>query len=159
MTGNIGPIPVVVHTLGTATNKVAALVSVSHALQASGQASQSGGVNQMMLYAIQCDEPWESGPPAALSDQRGSFYYQTDLEAAQLYQFVCPLIPKSAAAVGHERLTVSTRAGAGVQRRRRPDRTAAELAGAQQFFPDSRDIALPGQGHNTNAAGATAPVR
>ena len=37
-------------------NKVAALASVISALQASGQASAgaSGGVNQMMLFEIQC---------------------------------------------------------------------------------------------------------
>lgn len=44
-TDNIGPIPVVVHTLAAAKNKVAALASVISALQASGQASAgaSGG--------------------------------------------------------------------------------------------------------------------
>ena len=43
-------------SLAAAKNKVAALASVISALQASGQASAgaSGGVNQMMLFEIQC---------------------------------------------------------------------------------------------------------
>ena len=149
--GKLGPIPLVVHTLGTATNKVAALVSLSRALQASGQASQSDA-NQMMPYAIQCDEPWESWRPAALSDQRGSFHYQTDLENAQWYQFVCPLIPKSAAAVGDERLTVSRVPVLAFNGAADPVEQPRNMAGAQQFWPDSRHIALPGQGHNTNSS-------
>jgi len=104
--GDIGPIPVVVHTLGKATDKVAAWISVSRASPAAP--GDTSNANQMMPYAIQCGEPWEGYRPAALSGQRGSFYYETDLESARWWQYVCPLIPKSAAAVGHEQLTVST---------------------------------------------------
>ena len=73
-TGNIGPIPVVVHTLATATNKAATLAALIKALQASGQLSPgtSSGINQMMLFEIECTEPWQTVQPAALADQRGS---------------------------------------------------------------------------------------
>ena len=97
-TGDIAPIPVRVHTLGAATNRTAAVVSVVNAPQDVGQAGTGGGATPMMLYEIYCAEPWASWRPAALSDQRGSFEYQTDLQTAQWYQYVCPLIPKSAAA-------------------------------------------------------------
>jgi pimeloyl-ACP methyl ester carboxylesterase len=151
-TGNIGPIPVVVHTLAAAKNKVAALASVISALQASGQLSpgSGSGVNQMMVYEIQCTEPWQTVQPAALADQRGSFAYQTDLESAQLMQFICPLIPKSAAAVGQEQLPVSKVPVLAFNGAYDPVEQPRNWAGAQQLFPDSRDIALPGQGHDTN---------
>jgi pimeloyl-ACP methyl ester carboxylesterase len=151
-TGNIGPIPVVVHTLAAAKNKVAALASVISALEASGQLSpgSGSGVNQMMVYEIQCTEPWQTVQPAALADQRGSFAYQTDLESAQLMQFICPLIPKSAAAVGQEQLPVSKVPVLAFNGAYDPVEQPRNWAGAQQLFPDSRDIALPGQGHDTN---------
>jgi hypothetical protein len=93
-----GMIPVVVHTLATATNKVATLAALIRALQASGQASggSGSGINQMMLFEIQCAEPWQSIQPAAWSGQRGSFAYQTWLETARQWQVMCPLIPRSA---------------------------------------------------------------
>ena len=151
--GNIGPIPLVVHTLAAAKDKVAALASVVSALQASGQASagaSSSGVNQMMLFEIYCAEPWQTVQPAALADQRGSFEYQTDLERAQLMQFICPLIPKSAATVGQERLTVSKVPVLAFNSASDPIEQPRNWTGAQQLFPNSRDITLAGQGHNTN---------
>jgi hypothetical protein len=92
--------------LATARNKAAAIAAVINAAQASGNASV-GGTNLMMPDAITCDEPWASDQPAALSGQRASFAYPTDLQNAQWRQVICPLIPKSAAAVGDLHLRVS----------------------------------------------------
>ena len=152
--GNIGPIPVVVHTLGAATDKLAAWISVSRAFPAAP--GDTSSANQMMPYAIQCDEPWESYRPAALSDQRGSFYYQTDLESAQWWQYVCPLIPKSAAAVGHEQLT-SQRSGCWRSTAPTTQSSGRNWAGARKVFPDSREIARPAR-NNTTPLGTSAPV-
>jgi pimeloyl-ACP methyl ester carboxylesterase len=151
---NQGLIPVVVHTLATATNKVAALAALIRALQASGQLSPgtSSGGNQMMLFEIECAESWATFQPAALSDQRGSFAYQTDLESAQQMQFICPLIPKSPAAVGQQQLTVSTVPVLAFNGAADPIDQPRNWDGAQAFFPDSRDITLPGQGHDVNSA-------
>ena len=146
-TGNIGPIPVAVHTLATATDKAAAMVSLTRAFPAG---PSSGGANQMLFYAFRCGEPWASAPPATLSGQRGSFAYQIDLESAQWYQYVCPLIPKSAAAVGHEQLTVSTVPVLAFNGAYDPIEQPRNWAGAHKYYPDSRDITLPGQGHDTN---------
>jgi pimeloyl-ACP methyl ester carboxylesterase len=150
--GDIGPIPVLVHTLAAAKDKTAALASVVNALSASGALSPgpSSGVNQMMLYEIECSEPWQAFQPAALADQRGSFFYQSALESAQFMQFICPLIPKSAAAVGQEQPTVSTVPLLAFNGVYDPVEQPRNWAGAQQLYPDSRDIALPGQGHDTN---------
>ena len=147
--GDIGQIPVTVHTLGTATNKLAAWLSVA---KGSGVTLPDSGVSQMLIEEIQCAEPWESYRPAALSDQRSSFYYQTDLRNAQWFQYVCPLIPKSANAVGHDQLTVSTVPLLALNGAYDPVEQPRNWAGAQKAFPRSRAITLPGQGHNTNAS-------
>ena len=146
-TGNLAPIPVLVHTLSTATNKVAALASVVKALQAAGLSGTGSGATPMMQYEIVCAEPWASDQPAALSDQRGSFDYQNDLESAQWYQYLCPLIPKSAAAVGSQQLTASRVPVLAFNGDADPNDQPRNMAGAQQFWPDSREIALPSQGH------------
>ena len=146
-TGNIGPVPLVVHTMATARNKAAALAAVIKAYPA----TPGSGGNQMMFWAIVCGEPWFRDQPAALSGQRGSFDYHTDLGVAQYHQYLCPLIPKSAAAVGHQRLTMSTIPVLAFNGAADPIEQPRNWAGARKIFPDSRDIALPYQGHDVNS--------
>ena len=146
-TGNIGPLPLIVHTLAAAANKTAAMVALTKAFPETPGSSNSA--NQMLFYAFRCDEPWASAPPSTLVGQGGSFAYQSDLETDQWYQYLCPLIPKSAAAVGHEQLTVSTVPVLAFNGAYDPIEQPRNWAGAQQFYPDSRDITLPGQGHDT----------
>jgi pimeloyl-ACP methyl ester carboxylesterase len=87
-----------------------------------------------------------------LSDQRASFDYQNDLNTAQWYQYVCPLIPKSAAAVGSQQLTASRVPVLSFNGDADPTDQPRNMAGMQQFWPDSREIALPGQGHYVTPA-------
>lgn len=147
--GNISPIPVVVHTLATASNKAAALAALIRAYPATP--SDSGG-NPMMYWAIVCGEPWFRDQPAALSDQRTSFAYQVDLEDARYQQYLCSLTPRSAAAVGHQRLTTSKVPVLAFNGAADPIEQPRNWAGARKVFPDSRDFALPGQGHDVNSA-------
>jgi pimeloyl-ACP methyl ester carboxylesterase len=144
-------IPAAVHTLATAKNKAAAIIAVNQAAQTAGSPSPSA-TNLMMPYAITCDEPWASDRPAALSDQRTSFAYHVDLEDAEWWQVVCPLIPKSAAAVGDLRLRMSRVPVLAFNGAGDPIEQPRNWAGAQRFFPDSRDITLPGQGHDVDSA-------
>jgi hypothetical protein len=146
-TGNIGPIPIVVHTMATASNKAAALAAL---IKAYPSAPSSSG-NQMMFWAIVCSEPWFRDQPAALSDQRGSFAYQTGLEAAQYHQYLCPLIPQSAAAVGDQRLTMSKAPVLAFNGDADPIEQPRNWVGAHKVFPRSRDIGLPYQGHDVNS--------
>ena len=155
-TGDIGPIPVVVHTLATARNKAAAMISVANAFPA---APSSGGANQMLFYAFRCDEPWASAPPAALSDQRGSFAYHTDLEDALWYQDVCLLIPKSAAAVGDAQPTVSTVPVLAFNGAYDPIEQPRNWAGAQEFFPTAARSPCPARDTTPTPAGEPAPAR
>ena len=106
---------------------------------------------------VYCDEPWFSDAPAALSDQRGSFAYQTDLESAECWQYVCRLIAKSAAAVGNERLTVSKVPVLAFNGDYDTIEQPRNMAGAQNFWPDSREVALSGQGHDTNGNWGACP--
>ncbi len=151
----IAPIPVIVHTLGAATNKAAALASLLKALQAAGPGGTGGGATPMMQYEILCAEPWATSQPAALSDQQGSFDYHNDLHTAQWYQYVCPLIPRSAAAVGSQQLTASSVPVLAFSGQADPTDQSRNMAGAQQFWPDSRDITLTGQGHSVTPASWT----
>jgi pimeloyl-ACP methyl ester carboxylesterase len=140
-------VPIAIHTLATARNKAAALTAVINAGQA---APSSGGPNLMMPYTITCDEAWASDRPAALASQRASFTYHTDLQNAQWWQVVCPLIPKSAA-VGDMRLRMSRVPVLAFNGAGDPIEQPRNWAGAQKFFPSSRDITLPGQGHDVDS--------
>jgi pimeloyl-ACP methyl ester carboxylesterase len=144
-------IPVAIHTLATARNKAAAVAAVINAGNAMGGPSIVGS-NLMMPVAITCDEPWASDRPAALAGERTSFAYHTDLESARWWQVVCPLIPKSAAAVGDLRLKTSRVPVLAFNGAGDPIEQPQNWAGAQKFYPDSRDIVLPGQGHDVNSA-------
>ena len=141
-------VPIAIHTLATARNKAAALTAVINAGQA---APSSGGPNLMMPYTITCDEAWASDRPAALASQRASFTYHTDLQNAQWWQVVCPLIPKSAAAVGDLRLRMSRVPVLAFNGAGDPIEQPRNWAGAKKFFPNSRDITLPGQGHDVDS--------
>ena len=103
-----------------------------------------------LLPAIACaGDP--SDRPAALVSQRASFTYHTDLEDAQWWQAVCPLIPKSAA-VGDLRLRVSRVPVLAFNGAGDPIEQPRNWAGAKKFYPNSRDITLPGQGHDVDSA-------
>ncbi len=143
--GNIGSIPVLIHTLSTAKNKAAAMISIAKLMGESAAAS-SGNVSAI-YYSIRCDEPWEADRPAALASQRNSFAYETFLQAAKWWQHVCPLIPRSAAAVGHEQLTESHVPVLAFNGDADPIDQPRNMTGAQKFWPDSRELAVPGEGH------------
>jgi len=151
-TGDLDPIPVMVHTLAVAKDKVAALASVANAFQVSGQGlPSSGGPNLMMLYEIECQESWASWRPQALSDQRASFEYHTDLQSALFWQYICPLFPKSPA-VGGQQLTVSRVPVLAFNGEADPQDPPQNMAAARTFWPDSSELAVPGEGHYTDPA-------
>jgi len=151
--GDESLVPVLVHTLAAGVGSVAALVTAIKALQGAGLPLSSGGYpTEMMTYPIYCGEPWASQSPAALSGQQGSFAYQMYLRQAQWYGFVCPLMPKSAAAVGSQQLTVSRVPVLSFNGAGDPVAPAASLARAQRYWPAFREIVLPGQGHDVDAA-------
>ena len=54
--------------------------------------------------------------------------------------------------MGHEQLTVSTVPLLALNDAYDPVEQPGNWAGAQKVFPGSREIALPGQGHNTTSS-------
>jgi pimeloyl-ACP methyl ester carboxylesterase len=122
---------------------------VAKALQAAGLTGTGGGATPMMQYEIVCAEPWASSQPAALSDQRGSFEYPADRAVVAVR---LPADPKSAAAVGSQQLTACRVPVLAFSGDADPTDQPRNMAGAQQFWPDSRDITLPGQGHSVTSA-------
>jgi len=149
VTGDLDPIPVTVHTLAVAKDKVAALASVVNAFRVSGQGQQSSGPNLMMPDEIQCQETWASWRPRALSDQRASFEYHADLQTALLWQYICPFFPKSPA-VGGQQLTVSQVPVLAFNGEADPQDPPQNMAAARTFWPDSSELAVPGEGHGTD---------
>ena len=105
----------------------------------------------MMSFEIQCAEPWQGMRPAAWSGQRGSFAYQTWLQTARQWQLMCPLIPRSAAAVGAWQLKSSPVPVLAFNGAADPIEQPGNWAGAQKHFPNSRAITLPGQGHDVSS--------
>jgi pimeloyl-ACP methyl ester carboxylesterase len=145
-------IPAAVHTLATAADKTAAILAVWRAGHGAGSASTGVTANLMMPDMITCAEPWASDRPAALSGQRSSFAYHMFLVDAQWWQTVCPLIPKSAAAVGDLRLRPSRVPVLAFNGAGDPIEQPQNWAGARKFWPDSRELALPGQGHDVDSS-------
>lgn len=150
-TGNIDPIPIIVHTLGTARDRVAAVLALARAGNQAGLSLPANATEQMLLYEIECSEPWDAERPSALAGQRDSFAYASDYAGAQWMQYVCSLIPKSAAAVGTVALTKSATPLLAFNGAADPIEQPRNMDVAPALWPNSRDIALPGQGHDVNS--------
>jgi hypothetical protein len=110
--------------------------------------------------AVSLPAPWERSQdsPAAQAPRRArdavwparQLLLPDSPGDARWCQYVCPLIPKSAAAVGHEQLTVSTVPLLAFNGAYDPVEQPRNWSGAQVFYRGSRDITLPGQGHDTS---------
>lgn len=136
-------IPVLVHTLGTAKDKAAAIVAIAKAMPPS-ESTTSG--NQMMGYAIRCNEAWARYDPSQIVG-KDDFEYRLDMEDAQWWQYVCALIPKAGPAVGTETLTRSLTPVLALNGEEDPQDSPANMAGASAFWPNSLELAVPDQGH------------
>ena len=107
-------VPLVIHTLGAAQDRGAAMVALAAALGKAGIVLSSGGSQEMIKYPIQCYEPWARDQATALVD-KSSFEYHLDSVTARWWQYVCTLIPQSAQAA-HMGPDVLSGAGPGFER-------------------------------------------
>ena len=140
-------LPLMIHMLGEATDRVAALVAIIKATPPSESVGASG--NQMMPIAVQCNEPWALDDPGQLVG-KNSFEYHSDLENALWWQYVCKLIPKAGRAAGSGLLTTSPVPVLAFNGEEDPQDPPSNMAGARAFWPDSLELAVPDQGHDTN---------
>ena len=140
-------LPLMIHVLGAATNRVAALVAIIKATPPSESVGASG--NQMMPIVVQCNEPWALDDPGQLVG-KNSFEYHSDLENALWWQYICKLIPKAGRATGSEQLTRSSVPVLAFNGEEDPQDPPSNMAGARAFWPNSLELAVPDQGHDTN---------
>jgi pimeloyl-ACP methyl ester carboxylesterase len=137
-------IPLVVHLLGTSKNRVATLVAIIKAMPPSGGGGTSG--EEMIQFSTMCNEPWALDDPDHLVG-KGSFEYQSDLENALWWQYVCTFIPKAGPAAGREQPVKSTPPVLAFNGEEDPQDPPANMAGARAFWPNSLELAVPDQGH------------
>ncbi len=147
-------IPLIVHTIGAATNRPAAVVEIvkAHPNLVGGGGSSA---QQLMSLEIRCNEPWAADDPSRLVGA-GTFEYAGDLETARWWKLVCSQVPKGGAAAGSEVLRPSPVPVLALNGEEDPQDPPANMAGAKGLWPDSLELAVPDQGHDVdpNLSGA-----
>ncbi len=103
----------------------------------------------MIKYPIQCHEPWARDQASALVD-KSSFEHHLDLVTARWWQYVCTLIPQSAQAAQYGAQTSSQVPVLALNGLADPQDPPANMDGARQLWPDSLELAVPGQAHDIN---------
>jgi pimeloyl-ACP methyl ester carboxylesterase len=144
-------IPLLVHTLGAADDKVAALLAIAQAYP--DTTSTGSGDEQMLRYLIRCNEAWARYDPDQLVGT-DSFEYERDRNDAEWWQSVCTSIPEagdtaSAAAPPPSDVPVLALNG-----EEDPQDPPANMAGATAVWPNSLALTVPGQGHDIDPASA-----
>jgi hypothetical protein len=100
-------------------------------------------------YPIGCAEPWARTTTAGITDP-ASYYYQASVQSAQWWQYVCPLIPTSEAASDYGPPRGSPTPVLMINGTADPQDPPANMAGTQKIWPNSRQIAQPGQSHRVD---------
>jgi pimeloyl-ACP methyl ester carboxylesterase len=145
--GTAAYLPLAIHSLLTTNGQPAALASLARKMSDRGLASGSGGSQPVVSYPIRCAEPWAKLTAASVTNP-ASYYYPASVQSAQWWQYVCPLIPTSGAASDYGSARVATTPVLMINGSADPQDPPANMAGAQQIWPNSRQIVEPGQSHN-----------
>lgn len=140
-------LPLMVHVLATAKDRNAVLGALVKATSSASTTTSSG--NQMLDYAILCNEPWAANDPSQLVG-KGSFEYHSDFENAEWWQYVCSMIPRAGAAAGSGRLTRSLVPVLSFNGEEDPQDPPSNMAGAKELWPNLLEIDVPDQGHLYN---------
>jgi pimeloyl-ACP methyl ester carboxylesterase len=146
-------IPVLVHTLGAATDRTAAILAIARALQNNAEAAP--GPARLLAYVTRCNEPWARDDPNRLVGA-GSFEYHHDLADARWWQDVCTLMPRAGA--GTSDLAVSRTPVLTLNGKADPQDPPANMAGARRVWPNSRTLAVPAQGHDIDPHSAACEI-
>jgi pimeloyl-ACP methyl ester carboxylesterase len=100
-------------------------------------------------YPIFCAEPWARDPASGVTDP-ASYDYQAAVQSAQWWQYVCTLIPVSRAASDYGPPRVSDTPVLMINGTADPQDPPSNMAGAQQIWPNSREVAEPWQSHSVD---------
>lgn len=148
-------IPLLVHTLGPADDRVAAILAVSQAYPESsgGDATEQG----MLAYAPRCNEAWARDDPNAVAG-KDSFEYQRDLASAQWWQYVCTLFPKASPAALSDALKKSSVPVLAFNGEQDPQDPPANMADAATVWRNSLLLTVPGQGHDLDPRSAACEI-
>jgi len=144
-------VPLLVHTLGAAKDRAAAVVAIAGALTAAGASGGASGTQPMIRYPIQCGEAWARDQASELAS-KSSFEYHLDLANAEWWQYVCTLIPRSAPAAQVGAPETSPVPVLALNGGADPQDPPANMDGARQLWPNSLELAVPGQAHDINWA-------
>jgi pimeloyl-ACP methyl ester carboxylesterase len=151
-------IPLLVHTLGAADDKVAALLALAQAYP--DTTGMGSGDEQMLSYFIRCNEAWARYDPDRLVGT-DSFEYERDRNDAEWWESVCTNIPEAsdtaATAATPPTSDVPVLALNGEED---PQDPPANMAGAATVWPNSLALTVPGQGHDIDptSAGCLIPL-
>ncbi len=150
-------IPLVVHTLGTADDKVAAILALAQAYPDS--TGTGAGDEQMLSYLIRCNEAWARYDPDQLVGT-GSFEYERDRNDAEWWQTVCTLIPEAGDTAVIAAPPTSDVPVLALNGEEDPQDPPANMAGAAVVWPNSLALTVPGQGHDIDpvSAGCEIPL-
>ena len=137
-------LPLLIHTLAAAKNRSAALATVIRQSKAAGLGSSSGG-DSIIGYPIRC-APWARFQPGQIPSPN-SYYYQYWTGNARWWQYVCTLIPAPGAAAVYGQQKPSDVPVLMINGTADPQDPPANMASAQQIWPNSRLLTEPGQAH------------
>ncbi len=142
-------VPLIIHTLAAAKDRGAAVVAVADALAKVGVVIGPLSTQNMIRYPIECGEDWARYQASGLLD-KSSFEYHVDLVTAQWWQYVCPLFPRSAPAAQYGAPKASPVPVLALNGLADPQDPPPNMDGAHQFWPNSLELAVPGQAHDIN---------
>ena len=149
-------LPLLVHTLGATEDRVAALLAVT---QAYPESPGTGSSEQQMLpYAIRCNEAWAHDDPSKLVGT-DSFEYGRDISNAEWWQEVCTLIPKASDTTATAEPTKSDVPVLAFNGEEDPQDPPGNMAGAPEIWPNSLLLTVPGTRarHRSSFCGVRGP--
>jgi pimeloyl-ACP methyl ester carboxylesterase len=139
-------IPLAITSLLATRGHKAALGLLARQLTDVGLITGSGSL-PVIDYPIECAEPWARTAAAGITDP-ASYYYQDGVQSARWWQYVCRLIPSSKAASDYGPPRVSQTPVLMINGTADPQDPPANMAGAQQIWPNSREVIEPWQSHS-----------
>jgi pimeloyl-ACP methyl ester carboxylesterase len=145
--GTAAYLPLAITSLLATNGQRAALNSLSRKMSDRGLTSGSGGSRSVIDYPIGCAEPWAQLTAADVTDP-ASYYYRASVLSAQWWHYVCTLIPTSRAASDYGPTRVSETPVLMINGSADPQDPPANMAGAEQIWPNSLQIVEPGQSHS-----------
>ena len=147
-------LPLAIRSLLATQGHRAALDALARQMANVGLTSGPGGNQPVISYPIFCAEPWARVTAAGITDP-ASYYYQDSVLNAQWWQYVCTLIPTSRAASDYGPPRMSDTPVLMINGTADPQDPPENMAGAQQIWPNSREIAEPWQSHSVDISAWT----